>query len=130
MLRVAVALDAMQGAELPVPIALAVHGSRGAAVSRTAVKHTLRRGTVVGNPPTRYHGLQFARGSCCAQRHSIRHSADETLDRAPILAGLAVTVLVLASYLAVARPSQFRWGETDPEIVRDMPGDAWSLGPT
>lgn len=38
--------------------------------------------------------------------------------------------LVLGAYLVVARPSQLRWGATDAELQRDMPGDALSLQPS
>ncbi len=36
---------------------------------------------------------------------------------------LAALVLVMAAYLLVARPYQLRWGATDAELQRSMPGD-------
>ncbi len=43
---------------------------------------------------------------------------------------VALIGLVSAAYLLVARPSQLRWGATDAEISRPMPGDALSHRPT
>jgi hypothetical protein len=44
----------------------------------------------------------------------------------------AVTLIgvVIGGYLLCARPSQLRWGATDAEHVRGMPGDALSSRPT
>ena len=47
-----------------------------------------------------------------------------------ILSSLSVTALVLAAYIGIVRPSQLRWGATDAEILRGMPGDALSSQPT
>jgi len=38
--------------------------------------------------------------------------------------------LVLGLYLFLARPSQLRWGATNAEVARAMPGDALSDHPT
>jgi hypothetical protein len=43
---------------------------------------------------------------------------------------VALIGLVSAVYLMVARPYQLRWGATDAEISRPMPGDALSHQPT
>ncbi len=43
---------------------------------------------------------------------------------------VALVGLVSAVYLLVARPYQLRWGATDAEINRPMPGDALSHQPT
>lgn len=47
-----------------------------------------------------------------------------------LLSTVAVTGLVLSAYLFVARPSQLRWGATNAEVVRAMPGDALANHPT
>lgn len=47
-----------------------------------------------------------------------------------MLSALTLIGLVMAVYLLWARPSQLRWGATDAELARDMPGDALSLRPT
>ncbi len=47
-----------------------------------------------------------------------------------LLSAAAVIGLVLAAYLLLARPSQLRWGATDAEVARAMPGDALSDHPT
>lgn len=47
-----------------------------------------------------------------------------------ILSALSVTALVIAAYVWIVRPSQLRWGATDVELARGMPGDALSLRPT
>ncbi len=47
-----------------------------------------------------------------------------------LLSAVAVAGLVLGAYLFLARPSQLRWGATDAEIARAMPGDALSDHPS
>jgi len=47
-----------------------------------------------------------------------------------LLSAAAVTALVLSAYLLLARPSQLRWGATDAEVARAMPGDELSDHPT
>ncbi len=47
-----------------------------------------------------------------------------------LLSAVAVAGLVLGAYLFTARPSQLRWGATDAEIERAMPGDALSDHPS
>jgi len=47
-----------------------------------------------------------------------------------LLNAVAVAALVLAAYLVLARPAQLRWGATDAELARAMPGDALSDHPT
>jgi len=46
------------------------------------------------------------------------------------LAALALIGLTLAAYLLWARPYQLRWGATDEEVNRPMPGDELSLRPS
>ncbi len=46
-----------------------------------------------------------------------------------ILATLALVALVMAVYLLWARPYQLRWGATDQEVKRRMPGDKLGLNP-
>lgn len=47
-----------------------------------------------------------------------------------VIAALTLIGLVLAVYLAWIRPAHMRWGATDGEVARGMPGDALSLRPT
>lgn len=47
-----------------------------------------------------------------------------------LLSALALTGIVIAAYLFLARPSQLRWGATDAEVARTMPGDALSNRPS
>ncbi len=47
-----------------------------------------------------------------------------------MLSTLAVLCVVVAAYLVAARPSQLRWGASDEEVARGMPGDELSLRPT
>ena len=47
-----------------------------------------------------------------------------------MLSAQSVTALVITAYLCIVRPSQLRWGATDAEIARGMPGDALSSRPT
>jgi hypothetical protein len=47
-----------------------------------------------------------------------------------ILAVLGLLAVVLALYFAWARPYQLRWGATDEEVRRSMPGDELSNNPT
>lgn len=47
-----------------------------------------------------------------------------------LLAVLALLGLVMAIYLAWARPYQLRWGATDTEVNRRMPGDEINRHPT
>ena len=47
-----------------------------------------------------------------------------------LLSASAVIGLVLGAYLLLARPPQLRWGATDAEVARAMPGDALSDHPT
>lgn len=47
-----------------------------------------------------------------------------------ILSSLSVTALVIATYIGIVRPSELRWGATDAELARGMPGDALSSQPT
>ncbi len=46
------------------------------------------------------------------------------------LSALSAAALVIAAYLQLARPSQLRWGATDTEVARAMPGDELSDQPT
>ena len=46
-----------------------------------------------------------------------------------VLAALVALGLVLAVYLLWARPYQLRWGATDEEVQRPMPGDELNLHP-
>ena len=48
--------------------------------------------------------------------------------RSRFLALLGMIAVVIAIYLLWARPSQLRWGATDEEVQRPMPGD--ELDPT
>jgi len=43
---------------------------------------------------------------------------------------VAAMVAVLALYLLVVRPRQLRWGATDEEVARPMPGDEVVRRPT
>ena len=70
----------------------------------------------------------------CA-RHAIDDSPSENIltrnsSLGRILSGLSVTALVIATYIGIVRPSQLRWGATDAELARGMPGDALSSQPT
>ncbi|MDP4220399.1 MAG: hypothetical protein Q8916_03950 [Bacteroidota bacterium] len=47
-----------------------------------------------------------------------------------IAAVLSAILLVLAVYFVWARPYQLRWGATDSEVLRAMPGDSLDLHPT
>lgn len=47
-----------------------------------------------------------------------------------ILASGAAGVLLLSGYLALIRPCQLRWGATDEEVARAMPGDDFIVDPT
>ncbi len=47
-----------------------------------------------------------------------------------VFAALAVVGLSLVAYMRVVRPQQLRWGATDVEVARAMPGDALSKRPT
>jgi hypothetical protein len=47
-----------------------------------------------------------------------------------IAAALGVFVLVMAAYFLIARPYQLRWGATDEEVNRPMPGDELDAHPT
>ena len=47
-----------------------------------------------------------------------------------ILAVLSITALTMAVYLLWARPYQLRWGATDEEVQRAMPGDELHHAPT
>lgn len=47
-----------------------------------------------------------------------------------LLSALALIGLVLAAYFLWARPYQLRWGATDEEIRRSMPGDELNTRPT
>src|SRR4030042_2845933 len=46
------------------------------------------------------------------------------------LAVLGLIAAVLALYLLWARPYQLRWGATDEEVRRPMPGDELDTSPT
>ncbi len=67
--------------------------------------------------------------------HSTDISATETAVQTSsissrMLGALCVTAVVIAAYVSVVRPSQLRWGATDAELARGMPGDALSSRPT
>lgn len=47
-----------------------------------------------------------------------------------LLAALALAGLVLIVYLLWARPYQLRWGATNDEVARPMPGDELDPTPT
>jgi hypothetical protein len=47
-----------------------------------------------------------------------------------LMSALSVTGTIVGAYLVLARPSQLRWGATDDEVARAMPGDALSQRPT
>lgn len=47
-----------------------------------------------------------------------------------VIAALALVGLVMAIYLFLARPYQLRWGATEEEVHRPMPGDTLNLHPT
>jgi hypothetical protein len=47
-----------------------------------------------------------------------------------LLSALRVALLIAVAYLLWARPAQMRWGATDAEVARAMPGDALSHRPT
>lgn len=47
-----------------------------------------------------------------------------------ILAVAGIIAVVLAVYLLWARPLQLRWGATDEEVQRPMPGDGLNTNPT
>ena len=47
-----------------------------------------------------------------------------------ILAFSTLFAIILAAYLLVARPYQLRWGATDKELARSMPGDDLDPSPT
>jgi hypothetical protein len=47
-----------------------------------------------------------------------------------LLSAITVIVAVMLAYLLWARPAQMRWGATDVELARAMPGDALSNRPT
>ena len=47
-----------------------------------------------------------------------------------LLAFLSVVGLVMITYLLSARPYQLRWGATDEEVKRPMPGDELDSSPT
>jgi len=49
---------------------------------------------------------------------------------AKISSVLTLIGIVVTAYLLFARPSQLRWGATDAEVARIMPGDALSDHPT
>lgn len=53
---------------------------------------------------------------------------NELLER--ILAVIALVALVMVGYLLWARPYQMRWGATDEEVLRPMPGDELDAKPT
>ncbi len=61
------------------------------------------------------------RGEAALKKHA-------TVSR--MLSALAVMALVLTAYMLIARPSQLRWGASDTEVARGMPGDALSFRPT
>lgn len=46
-----------------------------------------------------------------------------------LIAVFALASLVLALYMLWARPDQLRWGATDEEVHRSMPGDELALNP-
>ncbi len=50
--------------------------------------------------------------------------------RIRLLSAFGVALLITVLYLLVARPAQLRWGATDAEVARAMPGDALSHRPT
>lgn len=54
--------------------------------------------------------------------------ADERVRKAA--SALSVLALVLGAYMGWARPAQLRWGATDDETARAMPGDELSDHPT
>ena len=67
--------------------------------------------------------------------HAIKRStAEDVLNKNSIvgrtLSAMVVIGLIIAAYLLCARPSQLRWGATDAEVARAMPGDALSSRPT
>jgi hypothetical protein len=47
-----------------------------------------------------------------------------------LLSAFSVALLITLIYLLWARPAQLRWGATDAEVARSMPGDALSHRPT
>ena len=47
-----------------------------------------------------------------------------------LLSVFVVALVITALYLRWARPAQMRWGATDAEVARAMPGDALSDRPT
>jgi len=47
-----------------------------------------------------------------------------------VLRAIGVMLVITTTYLLVARPGQMRWGATDAEFARAMPGDALSHDPT
>ncbi len=47
-----------------------------------------------------------------------------------LLSAFGVALLITVVYLRWARPAQLRWGATDAEVARAMPGDALSNHPT
>ncbi len=47
-----------------------------------------------------------------------------------LLTAFVVALVITATYLIWARPAQLRWGATDAEVARTMPGDALSHQPT
>ena len=47
-----------------------------------------------------------------------------------LLAAATVVGLAMAAYLLWARPYQLRWGATDEEVRRPMPGDELDMNPT
>ena len=52
------------------------------------------------------------------------------MSRAKLAAGmLAIGTTFIYSYLKVVRPWQLRWGATDEEVSRSMPGDDIMLHP-
>jgi hypothetical protein len=46
-----------------------------------------------------------------------------------VLRAIGVALVITVTYLLLARPGQMRWGATDAEIARAMPGDALSHDP-
>ena len=62
------------------------------------------------------------------KQHSVRVNARSPVSR--VLAALALNSVVLALYLLVARPYQLRFGATDAEVQRPMPGDELNRAPT
>ncbi|HEY5983038.1 MAG TPA: hypothetical protein VIU38_06150 [Anaerolineales bacterium] len=61
---------------------------------------------------------------------SAKSTMQPTEKRNRILALLGLIAVVLAAYFLWARPYQFRWGATEEEVKRTMPGDELAADPT